>query len=38
MYKLEWPDGRIEGYSVNVISGNLLNMAYAYVWDNGIIE
>ena len=38
IYELEFPDGRIEEYSVNVIAENLLNMADDDGWDTGLLD
>jgi hypothetical protein len=38
IYELEFPDGRIEEYSVNVIAENLFNMADDDGWDTGLLE
>ena len=38
VYELEFPDGRVEEYSVNVIAENLLNMADEDGWDTGLLE
>ena len=38
VYELEFPDGRLEEYSVNVIAENLLNMADNDGWDTGLLE
>ena len=37
-YELEFPEGRIEEYAVNVIAENLLNQADADGWDTGLLE
>ena len=38
VYELEFPDGHIEEYAVNVIAENLLNMADDDGWDCGLLE
>ena len=38
IYELEFPDGRIEEYSVNVLAENLFNMADEEGWDTGLLE
>ena len=38
VYKLEFPDGRLEEYAVNIIAENLLNQADNDVWDTGFLE
>jgi hypothetical protein len=38
VYNLEFPDGRIEEYAVNMIAENLFEQADEDGWDNGIIE
>ena len=38
IYELEFPDGRIEEYSVNVLAENLFNMADEDGWDTGLLE
>ena len=38
IYELQFPDGRIEEYSVNVIAENLFNMADDDGWDTGLLE
>ncbi|GFH61944.1 pol protein [Chaetoceros tenuissimus] len=38
VYELEFPDGRIEEYAVNMIAENLFEQADEDGWDSGIIE
>ena len=38
IYELEFPDGRIEEYSVNVLTEKLFNMADEEGWDTGLLE
>ncbi|GFH61775.1 hypothetical protein CTEN210_18251 [Chaetoceros tenuissimus] len=38
VYDLEFPDGRVEEYSVNMIAENLFEQADEHGWDSGIIE
>ncbi|GFH50586.1 hypothetical protein CTEN210_07062 [Chaetoceros tenuissimus] len=38
VYELEFPDGRIEEYAVNMIAENLFKQADKDGWDSGIIE
>ena len=38
VYELEFPDGRLEEYAVNIIAENLLNQADNDGWDTGILE
>ena len=38
IYELEFPDGRIEEYAVNVIAENLLNQADGDGWDTGLLD
>jgi hypothetical protein len=38
VYELEFPDGRLEEYAVNIIAENLLNQADNDGWDTGLLE
>jgi hypothetical protein len=38
VYELEFPDGRVEEYAVNMIAENLFEQADQDGWDSGIIE
>ena len=38
IYELEFPDGRVEEYSVNVLAENLLNQADQDGWDSGLLS
>ena len=38
IYEVEFPYGRIEEYSVNIIAENLHNMASHGGWDGGILD
>jgi hypothetical protein len=38
VYELEFPDGRLEEYAVNIIAENLLNQADGDGWDTGLLE
>ena len=38
VYELEFPDGRVEEYAVNVLAENLLNQADEDGWDTGLID
>ena len=38
IYEVEFPDGRVEEYSVNVLAENLLNQADRDGWDTGLID
>ena len=38
VYELEFPDGRLEEYAVNVIAENLMNQADSDGWDTGLLE
>ncbi|GFH50714.1 hypothetical protein CTEN210_07190 [Chaetoceros tenuissimus] len=38
VYQLQFPDGRVEEYAVNMIAENLFEQADENSWDSGIIE
>ena len=38
VYELEFPDGRVEEYAVNIIAENLPNQADSDGWDTGLLD